>query len=230
MSIFTKSELKGNQLNSTRKPGRSGNPAKLAEQDRLASTHLESNRSVGYLVGTAESEVPFNYVNLDAKRVKGLLGLAQNSVLGRVSSSAEELVYERFQKWLTTKPKAKCEHYGAFNMKAIERLLIQKQLLLKMDHHLDEKTLFLYTKGWLMAEYEYIRFKDKQPGFQYVQGQVIDAIIKIFGREASLALGLNVNSTQGEVKRAVSSKLFPIYFTSMLLGYLKHRDALFEAK
>ena len=227
MSSFAKSTVSKQSKSFTiKKASKSGNPAKVAEAAKLKA--ITPQQGEGFIVGNGLSEVAFNYVSLNPRGVKGLLKLAQKSVEKQEPNEAVELLYERFQNWLKTKPKAECQHFEKFNMKAVERLLVQKNLLLQMDPKLDEKTLFMYTKGWMMAEYENIRLKDKQPGFQYLQDDGIDAIIKIFGKEASIIIGLTEESSQSYVKQVVASRLFPVYFTSMLLGYLKHRDCFFE--
>lgn len=227
MSSFAKSNVAKKQKTFTiKKAGKSGNPAKVAaEQTKLEATLRSSDK--GYLVGSALAHIPFNYVSLNPKGVKGLLKIAKTYIEDKENDLATDLISQRFSKWLIGKPAVQCEHYGRFNMKAIEKILIPKKTLLIMDPKLDEKTLFLYTKGWLMAEYEHKFLKDKQPGFQYEQESGSDAMIKLFGKEASLLLGLTERSSGGEMKRALSSRLFPIYFTSMFLGYLKHRDSFF---
>lgn len=227
MSSFAKSTVAKNQKTFTiKKASKSGNPAKVAAEKAQLATTLRSDDK-GYFVGNGLTHVQFSYLNLNPKGVKSLLKIAQNYVEKREFDSATDLISQRFTKWLGNKPVVQCEHYGRFNMKAVEKLLVPKKTLLVMDPKLDEKTLFLYTKGWLMAEYEYKLLKDKQPGFQYEQDAGPDVMIKLFGNEAALLLGLTEKSSQGEMKRALSSRLFPIYFTSMLLGYLKHRDSFF---
>lgn len=186
--------------------GKSGNPAKL-------------NKTKEVILDTE-----FPYISISAWNLAKLRKLGAKSAV-QINPDNQRYLKD-FEAYLKKNPTMKNSDISIYNTDKMEPLLSHEKPLVALDSLAIEKLHNLHIVGWIMATYENEVLTKNMKGFIYESSSCPEFIIETFGYQVSLALGFNDETTSKVRERAIKGKLFIAYFTSMMIGFITHRDLL----